>query len=197
VKHGGSQSNTSPIKVLDAIYNPAPGGKALLNSFYTKIPPNKTQSVKYKLSDSVFYMHDEVKMRLPTVLDNSYCLSFSLFSVSLCASEGAHAQDLGFGTMEMVGNAQLPLLNIQNKEPASKVNVSTIVSDKLHELKLGSFLLTLETKVMSSLHISDPSVVTILRDFPIALKGGFVQPQAYQIGNCPFSSIIVLQRLQI
>jgi len=187
VKHGG---NSSSIKVLDAIYNPAPGGKALLKSLYTKISPNRTQTVKFKLSESVFYMHDEVKMRLPTVLDDSYCLSFSLFSVSLRANEGAHAQDLGFGSMEMVGNAQLPLLNIQNKEPASKVNVSTIVSDKLHELKLGSFLLTLETKVMSSLHISDPSVVTILRDFPIALKGDFVQPQAYQIGNCPFSSII-------
>jgi hypothetical protein len=72
VKHGG---NSSSIKVLDAIYNPAPGGKALLKSLCTKISPNRTQAVKFKLSESVFYMHDEVKMRLPTVLEDSYCVS--------------------------------------------------------------------------------------------------------------------------
>jgi hypothetical protein len=190
IKHGASQSNTLSFKMLDAIYNPAPGGKALLKSVYTKIPPNKIQMGKSKTAECVFFMQDEVKMRLPTVLDNSYCLNFSLFSVSLRADDGTHAQDTGLGSIEMIGSAQLPLLNVHNKEPASKVSVSTIISDKIHEVKLGSFLLLLETKVMSSLHISDPSVVTILRDFPIAQAGEYVQPQAYQIGNCPFSSIV-------
>jgi hypothetical protein len=29
----------------------------------------------WRIAEAFFYVHDEVKMRLPTVLDDSYCVS--------------------------------------------------------------------------------------------------------------------------
>lgn len=188
LQDNNSQSHETSSEALDAIYNPAPGCPTLLKVVCTKICP-KTLMGKMKLSENVF-LQDEVKIRLPTVLDNSYRLHFTLVSITLRSDERTRSDCSVLGQVEVIGSAELPLLNIQTKESASKMCVSTILPNKLHQVKLGSFCLALETRVMSSLHIPDPSTVAVLRDFPIAQTGEPVPPQLYLIGNCPFSDIV-------
>ncbi|KAL7539684.1 hypothetical protein ACHAXR_011103 [Thalassiosira sp. AJA248-18] len=149
-------------QALQAIYNPSsPAGPPLIESFFTKVTKlhvddnTGKKDSKTKTSRKEIPMRDEVKVRLPDILDRRHFLQFSLFSVKSNAD------------IELVAETTIPFI-ISSKESTSGGRVTTIVPNGLHRIQLSDGLqVHVETRISSSSHLSDPSVATLLRDYPI------------------------------
>lgn len=147
----------------ESIYNPCPFGTPIVDSLYTKIGHGAAAISSGKnsgweeLMDGI-PLHDEVKVRLPDVLDGSHFLRFSLFTVKLKSDGSVPHPDL-------VSETFIPLSSASAKEPVSKERVVTIIPNGVHRIKLGSFQMLLESRLVSSIHSSDPGVSMVLRDF--------------------------------
>ena len=161
-------------EALEYFHNPAPwAGESMLNAVYTRIPGDAF--FKHDPDDlkSGIPIKDEFKLRLPTVLDGSYCLHFTLFAVDLdegddSTSVDGGADDNGCGiSLHPLAETTIPLSS-STREPTSGIKVTTIIPNGCHRLKLGDFQLQLETRLVSSIHVADPAVATALRDFPYA-----------------------------
>jgi hypothetical protein len=161
-------------KALEYFHNPAPwAGQSMLNAVYTRIPGDAF--FKHDPDDlkSGIPIKDEFKLRLPTVLDGSYFLHFTLFAVDLdegddSTSVDGGADDGGCGiSVHPLAETTIPLSS-STREPTSGIKVTTIIPNGCHRLKLGDFQLQLETRLVSSIHVADPAVATALRDFPYA-----------------------------
>lgn len=145
---------------LQAIYNPSsPAGPPLVESFYTKLinlDIDDKREGKTKTSRKEIPLKDEIKVRLPEILDRRHFLQFSLFSVR------------GQAGAELVVETTIPFI-ISSKESTSGARVTTIIPNGLHRIQLGEGLqIHVETRLASSSHVSDASVATLLRDYPIA-----------------------------
>ena len=160
-RHSSKTGNLyTPTK---SMYNPVPFGQPTLNSVYTRIVHGRMGSAGGsegfdEVSDGI-HMHDEVKVRLPDVLDGSYFLEFSLHSLQMESGES------GTAAPELVCETFIPLSSSSAKEPVSKERVVTIIPNGVHRIKLGSFQLLVESRLVSSIHSSDPGVSMMLRDF--------------------------------
>jgi hypothetical protein len=161
-------------KALEYFHNPAPwAGKSMLNAVYTRIPGDAFFKHDPDDLNSGIPIKDEFKLRLPTVLDGSYFLHFSLFAVDLDEGDEStnvhiRADDNGCGvSLHPVAEATIPLSS-STREPTSGIKVTTIIPNGCHRLKLGDFQLQLETRLVSSIHVADSAVATALRDFPYA-----------------------------
>ena len=147
----------------ESIYNPCPFGTPIVDSLYTKIGHGAAAITSGKnsgweeLMDGI-PLHDEVKVRLPDVLDGSHFLRFSLFTVKLKSDGSVPRPDL-------VSETFIPLSSASAKEPVSKERVVTVIPNGVHRIKLGSFQMLLESRLVSSIHSSDPGVSMVLRDF--------------------------------
>ena len=126
---------------MESIYNPAPGSPALLTAIYTKIP---------------FQVEEEVKIRLPLRLDGSYFFQFTLYTLEFDEKEHLLHPTI-------INETLVPL----STTTRSSNKVMTIIPNGLHRIKLlDNIIFQIETKLASSLHVSDTSVATVLRDFP-------------------------------
>lgn len=173
----GSEETT----ILRSIYNSAPGGDTLLESIYTKIPhsfSNKKHGNNVDMLKKGLHFRDEVKVRLPTMLSGGHFLHFSLFSIGL---QENHVGGGGSYISELLEENWIPLSNNTNAKSSSGTKVTTIIPNALHRIKLGSFLLQLETRLVSSIHNSDPAVAIALRDFPFNRDIG--EERSYQNQN--------------
>ena len=147
----------------ESIYNSCPFGSPMVDSLYTKIGHGAAAIGAGKnsgweaLMDGI-PLHDEVKVRLPNVLDGSHFLRFSLFTVKLKGDGSVPLPDL-------VSETFIPLSSASAKEPVSKERVVTVIPNGVHRIKLGGFQLLLESRLVSSIHSSDPGVSMVLRDF--------------------------------
>jgi len=147
----------------ESIYNPCPFGSPIVDSLYTKIGHGAAATNAGKnsgweeLMDGI-PMHDEIKVRLPDVLDGSHFLRFSLFTVKLQDGDSVPLP-------ELVSETFIPLSSASAKEPVSKERVVTVIPNGVHRIKLGSFQFLLESRLVSSIHSSDPGVSMVLRDF--------------------------------
>jgi hypothetical protein len=112
---GGNKERYASETVLECLYNAAPGGKTLVQSLYTKIPSlwqqsqsqasNSSTSSKSKSKhnhshssknkNQVQWMRDEIKVRLPEVLDETFFLHFSLYSVTFKSEHGNGNGNMG------------------------------------------------------------------------------------------------------
>jgi hypothetical protein len=165
---------------LEAFHNSAPwAGPPMLHAVYTKISGGKASGSHNQLESlkQGIPMKDEIKMRLPSILDGSYYLQFTLFAVELTGdipddtssasvTEGSHGDDCIL-SVTAIAETTVPLSSA-TRDPTSGTRVTTIIPNGCHRLKLGEFQLHIETRVVSSIHVSDPAVSTALRDFPIA-----------------------------
>lgn len=152
--------------ILESIYNPAPGGTNLLEAIYTKIPhslSNKKQGSNMDVLKKGINLRDEIKVRLPTVLNGGHFLNFSLFSVGMHKNDTGESDGYKFDLLE---ENWIPLSNTATEESSSGTKITTIIPNGIHRIKLGPFQLQLETKLVSSIHNSDPAVAVALRDFP-------------------------------
>jgi len=107
---GSSETLRSTV---DCLYNPAPG-RPTLQAVYTKVLPCR--------GEKVVHCRDEFKVRLPSVLDGSYFLQFSLFNLQV------NENDLeGSFVAEVLAESMVPLSEIS--EPSYKYQVSTILTN--------------------------------------------------------------------
>jgi len=115
-------------------------------------------------------LRDEVKVRLPDILDGGHFLQFSLVSIEL--NDGFWEMDNDNGSNGLVpeplAETLIPLSSSSTREKVSGTKITTIIPNGLHRIKIGKFQLQVETRLASSVHVSDPAVAMVLRDFPYA-----------------------------
>ena len=178
--------------VLGQFHSPAPwAGPALLNSVYTRIPgdgsllhheTNGNDNVQDDINAGI-PLKDEFKLRLPMVLDGSYFLHFSLFSIDIhddlgdsdSMSGGGSSRsengDKGSGiSLLPLAEATIPLSSSSTRDSMTGIKSTTVIPNGCHRLKLGEFRLHLETRLVSSVHVSDAAVATALREFPLLAR---------------------------
>ena len=152
---------------LPAIYNPSShAGPPLIASYFTKLVERRQQTddnnkhdVKTKSDRKDIPLKDEVKARLPAVLDRRHFLQFSLFSIRRDGTD-----------VDLLAETTIPFI-ISSKESTSGGRVTTIIPNGLHRIQLSDGIqIRVETRLASTFHISDPSVATLLRDYPIVLS---------------------------
>ena len=168
------QIETSQI-TIDSFHNPAPwAGPQMLQAVYTKVNDVwNGKHVEHDLYNEGIPMRDEIKMRLPVILDGTYFLHFTLFSVKCNDGGGMHDPNgvlqRGIGlSVDALAETSIPLSSSSNREPASGVRIATVIPNGCHRIRLGEYQLLLETRLVSSIHVCDPTVATVLRDFPYA-----------------------------
>jgi hypothetical protein len=134
---------------LKAFHSPSPWcGPTLLDHIFTKSFGGPTSNTSSGVS-----VRDEIKVRLPPVLDGSFSMRFELYRIEPESS----------GNMTLISTAVIPLSSSHSREVG---RVATIIPNGNHRLKLGDYQLQLETRLVSAIHVGDASVATLLRDFP-------------------------------
>lgn len=154
-----SMKEDGELEPLKSVYNPVPwAGPPILDNVFTKVLPlSSDKSVPSR--DGVVF-RDEIKLRLPMILDGTFQLQFSLVEVE---------EDSGDASVQIIAKTNVPLSSSSTREASSGVRVTTIIPNGSHRLKLGDCQLQFETRLISSLHVADPTAATALRDFPINL----------------------------
>ena len=149
------------LREMRAFHDPVPWtGMALVDEVYTSLVMDVTDSLTgtddLKLSIS---FKDEIKLRLPAVLDGCCSLQFTLFSV-VCSASGM--------SLLPIEETMIPLSSSTSRDNGPGGRVATVIPNGNHRLKLGEFVLSIETRLVSATHVGDPAVATVLRDFPAA-----------------------------
>ena len=155
--------------ILESFHNPVPwAGPQMLQAIYTKMNDASTaKQVEHDLYSGGIPLRDEIKMRLPMVLDGTYFLQFTLFSIKFKDDQGGDAVASGV-SIDYLAETTIPLSSSSNREPRSGVRVTTVIPNGCHRIRLGDYQLQLETRLVSSIHVCDPTLAAVLRDFPYA-----------------------------
>ena len=152
-------SSDPTYQALQAIYNPStPAGPPLVEAFFTKTfkiqSENKIGS-KTKPTRKDTPLRDEVKIRLPDILDRRHFLQFTLFVLHDNVN------------VEKISETTIPFI-ISSKETTSGTRVTTVIPNGLHRIRLSEEVqIHVETRLASSFHVADPSIATLLRDYPL------------------------------
>ncbi len=155
-------------------HNPVPwAGPSLIKSVYTKI----SGDVKVEDLKAGIPLNDEFKLRLPAVLDGNQFLKFTLCGIefsddlddSVSTEQPSTDESCGLLARD-IAEATIPLSTHSTRDPVSGNKVTTIIPNGCHRLKLGDFQLQVETRLLSSIHVNDPSLATALREFPFVNK---------------------------
>ena len=156
------QSKDSKIyETESAIYNPSCLGDPILQSIYTSIPINATR--KKNSSSTDFFSRDEVKVRLPRVLDGSHFLQFSLYTVDIDSKLGERSGGI---KQTLVGETLIPLSSTSTNEgSASKISIA--IPDGLHRIRLANFEFQVQSRLFSQVHVCDPSLVAVIQELSI------------------------------
>lgn len=150
---------------LHQLYSPVPWAKdALVDHLYTQLHGDLPGRPPLDLTHGVPFL-DEVKLRLPDILDGSYSIEFALFAVDSTSGVGLSLTHLGETTVPLSSTA---------REGGTGNKVTTVIPNGNHRIKIGNFRLQVETRLVSSIHVSDPSVALALRDFPYTQRGDHV-----------------------
>ncbi len=128
----------------------------IANSFYSSSSQaNLLDEIYFDVTADSFssgnsvVLQDEYKLRLPASLDKRFVLQVLLLSSS----------------KEIQGEVQVPLCSYSSTK-SGKIKALTLIPNGIHRLKLGDFQLQLESRLVSAVHVSDPSVAAWLRDCP-------------------------------
>eukprot|EP00934_Nitzschia_sp_Nitz4_P000702 Nitzschia sp. Nitz4//scaffold22_size323478//2066//9634//NITZ4_000488-RA/size323478-processed-gene-0.433-mRNA-1//-1//CDS//3329542878//702//frame0 len=155
----------------NSFHNPAPwAGSSMLESVFTRIPGESSASKGLGAKDGI-PMQDEFKVQLPMVLDGNQFLEFTLFAVELAddleesASAEVSMEDTCGLSIEPIAGSTIPL-STHTRESLSGTRVATIIPNGYHRIKLGPFQLQFETRLLSSVHVSDTAVAAALSEFP-------------------------------
>jgi hypothetical protein len=153
-----------------AIYNPSLLGGTIVEAVYTKLPLNSMSKRHSNVLNLGVYLRDEIKIRLPDVLDGSHFIQFSLYLIEVEC--GVRKQSGGL-KQSLTAETLIPLSSTSGKDPASHTKVSTIIPDGLHRIKLSHYQLQVQSRMFSNIHISDPAVAAVIRNFTeeLAIQG--------------------------
>ena len=158
-----------------AIYNPSLLGTPIVEAVYTKLPILSMLKRNSNDLNAGIYLRDEIKLKLPDVVDGTYSIEFSLYSVEVkCDMEDQRGVAQSF-----VAETLIPLSSNHGKEYAPLKKVSTIIPNGLHRIKLSNYQLHVQSRLFSNIHVSDPAVATFIRNFTENhhdAKGNFVSP---------------------
>jgi hypothetical protein len=148
-------SNSRPIRCL---HNLMPwSGDALLDTRFTKVVGDVEHDAVADIEVGL-PMQDEIKIRLPEVLDSNYRFEFTLFTVE-------HANESSV-KLSLISEATVPLTSaISPRVAPHGLRAATIIPNGKHRLELGDYQLHLETRLVSSIHTGDPSVAVALSEW--------------------------------
>jgi hypothetical protein len=133
---GEAVSRSYPLHLF---HNPSPwAGPDLLNAVYTKVVASPGSTIDSKAGIPI---KDEVKVRLPKILDGSYSLEFKLYSVESSPSAGM--------ALLPVSETSIPLSSSSPRDGGSGSRVATVIPNGKHRLELRDFQLQLETRLVS------------------------------------------------
>ena len=159
-------SSNTPLEAFHS-FSPWAGGSPLSKEVYTKVAAHQLSS-KYKnggRQDGKVEqpMKDEMKLRLPMILDGTFFLQFTLFDItSDGTTEGAGV------SLRAVGESSIPLSSSTIRDTTGGMKIATVIPNGCHRLKVGDFRLYVESRLVSSVHIGDAAVAVAVRDFPVA-----------------------------
>lgn len=185
VKQVKKHTDTSYIPEA-AFYNPSLIGDPLVTAVYTKIPLLATLKKASPKSSQAIPFRDEIKMKLPAILDGTHYLQFTLYSLRI----RSEVDDHGGLEQNFIAEALIPLASLSAKEPVLGTKVVTVIPNGVHRIKLSSFQLHVQSKLMSNIHVSDPCIASVLRDFPSQA------PRVAQSQIAPYVSILSSASLQ-
>ena len=143
--------------ILQSVYNPSPGGNPLVHSVYTKIPLPFGRENSIDIRRGI-HLRDEVKIKLPDILDETYFLEFTVHVVHL---NGDNENEL-LGVSK-IADSSFPLCTSSSIKGNS---VFTIIADGLHHLNVGNFQVTFSIRVASNIHNSNSSITAAANIFP-------------------------------
>ena len=123
-------------------------GAGLVSSFYTNI----IETTRPDDEEHGMSIQDEIRIRLPDVLDGNYKVEFTLHSLKTV--DGA----VQTPTSGILATSSIPLASTRSDDATSNIRVVTIVPNGKHRLELGDYQFHFETRVLSSIHHSDPIV---------------------------------------
>ena len=150
---GGTDKFPSPIACF---YNHASwDGASLVSSVYT----NLVDTTRTDDDERGMSIQNEIKVRLPEVLDGNYNVEFTLFSLKL--------GEVGIQTLatSILATSSIPLTSTRSDDTTSNTRGATIVPNGKHRLELGNYQLHFETRIFSSIHISEPVVAASILEF--------------------------------
>ena len=143
---------------LPSLHSPVPwASESLVDHVYTKVQGSIAGNPGLDLKMGVSF-GEEIKVRMPLILDGSFTLEFSLVQV--------HQQSDGV-SLTFLGETNVPLSS-SSRESSTGNKVTTVIPNGNHRVKIGDYQLQVETRLVSSIHVSDPAVALALRDFPYA-----------------------------
>ena len=183
-----ASTGTSTTIANPHIHSNAPwAGESLVESAYTTVWGN-LDTTKTCSSSTDFVVPnarqqqgipmtmDEFKVRLPLILDGSYYLEFVLFVVEASEENGISLTALSCPSL-------IPLSSFGTRDVGSGSKVTTVIPNGIHRLKLGNYQLTMETRLISSIHVAgDTAVAVALRDFPLAKNNHRTSPLVVENG---------------
>lgn len=166
---------------LRNFHNPAPwAGPSFVKYVYTKIPRDGKSSADLKAG---IPLQDEFKLQLPGTLDGNQFLRFTLYTIDFfddlddtSCTENVSSEEASLLTIKSIAETTIPLSTYGIRDPASGTKVATIIPNGVHRLALGDFQLQVESRIFSSVHVSDPSLAAALREFPISISGDSSAP---------------------
>ena len=191
LNNGGEQTQAEAVHLpTQSLYNAAPwAGSQLLTELYTSV-----HSVDVANRKDGLLLRDEIKVRLPLILDGTFYLEFTLLQIRIdeddtTKKEAANHSD---DEMEALAETMIPISSSSTREASSGVRVTTVIPNGSHRLKLGQWQMQFETRLVSSVHVADPTAATVLRDFPFATNpNGENDPERFQaLALVPSRSIL-------
>jgi hypothetical protein len=95
--------------------------------------------------------------------------------------------------VDALAETTIPLSSSSNREPTSGVRVATVIPNGCHRIRIGKYQFQLETRLVSSIHVYDPTVAIVLRDFPYAKErndAAAIEDKFKELSLVPSRSIV-------
>mmetsp|Transcript_3869 Transcript_3869/g.7417 ORF Transcript_3869/g.7417 Transcript_3869/m.7417 type:complete len:2553 (+) Transcript_3869:270-7928(+) len=156
------------------IYNPSLLGEPVVEAVYTRIPSSCTSKNTHD-----YFLRDEIKLRLPYILDGSYFIEFCLYSIEFISDSKNDGEIL---KQKQIAESLIPLSSNASRDASTTSKIYTVIPDGVHRIKLADCQLEIHSKMFSRVHVNDPSVAIVLRDFSQASFENFEKsPIEYSI----------------
>jgi hypothetical protein len=150
-------SQSAVLSPLKNVFSHTPWRGPLQHSAYTKISFPSLREGSFDMQKGL-PLRDELKIRLPEILDDTFSILLTVHSVTFNGD-----CDHGGLQVRKVAESLVPLGNSSGKVDST---VTTIISDGVHHVSIGSFQVTFVIRVASNIHLSSPSTANVINSCP-------------------------------
>ena len=192
--HSDGASGTDHLPTpIACVYDHASWNTAtLVSSIYTNVvETSESSAVEHDMP-----IHDEIRIRLPDVLDGNYTVAFTLFSV--------RTGEAGAPTLTVLSTTSIPLTSVRSTDKTSNIRVATLIPNGKHRVEFGEYRFHFETRILSSIHTSDPHVAASILELSVEKRpGGVAKAEsspsntALQLGSSTTSMSAVVAFFQV